>query len=122
MPRAPRLDISHLLHHVIVRGIDRRDIFLDDEDRLRFLQRLSELLEETHTRCFAWSLMSNHLHLLLMPTAQPLATLMRRLLTAYAVYYNRKSSRSGHVFQNRYKSILCEEESYLLELVRYIHL
>ncbi|WP_298438587.1 transposase [Geobacter sp.] len=122
MPRAPRLDIPHLLHHVIVRGIERRDIFLDDEDRIRFLERLAKLLSETSTRCFAWLLMSNHFHLLLMPTVQPLATLMRRLLTGYAVVYNRKYSRSGHVFQNRYKSIVCEEESYFLELVRYIHL
>ena len=66
--------------------------------------------------------MSNHFHLLLMPTAVPLSYFMRRLLTGYAVVFNRKHSRSGHLFQNRYKSIVCEQEPYLLELVRSIHL
>ena len=122
MPRSARLDIPGLLQHVIVRGIERRDIFLDDEDRSRFLERFSNLLVKTDMRCFAWALMSNHFHLLLMPTAVPLSYFMRRLLTGYAVVFNRKYSRSGHLFQNRYKSIVCEEEPYLLELVRYIHL
>ena len=122
MPRPPRLDIPHLLHHVIIRGIERCDIFRDEEDRTRFLERLGVLLRETSTTCFAWALMRNHVHLLLMPTSQPLSVLMRRLLTGYAVVYNHKYSRSGHLFQNRYKSIVCEEEPYFLELVRYIHL
>lgn len=122
MPRSARLDIPGLLQHVIVRGIERRDIFLDDEDRSRFLERFSTLLVKTDIRCFAWALMSNHFHLLLKPTAVPLSCFMRRLLTGYAVVFNRKYVRSGHLFQNRYKSIVCEEEPYLLELVRYIHL
>jgi hypothetical protein len=66
--------------------------------------------------------MTNHFHLLLMPTRQPLSLLMRRLLTSYAVFFNRRHARAGHLFQNRYKSIVCEEEPYLFELVRYIHL
>jgi REP element-mobilizing transposase RayT len=122
MPRQPRLDIPHVLHHVIVRGIERRDIFVDDTDKERFVARLSTLLTKSGPKCFAWSLLSNHLHLLLMPTTGSLATTMRRLLTGYAVYFNRKYQRAGHLFQNRYKSILCEEEPYLLELIRYIHL
>jgi len=83
---------------------------------------LSALLTKSATKCYAWALMSNHLHLLLMPTRVSLSETMRRLLTGYAVYFNRKYQRSGHLFQNRYKSILCEEEPYFLELVRYIHL
>lgn len=122
MPRQPRLDIPHVLHHVIVRGIERRDIFADDTDRERFVARLSSLLTKGATKCYAWSLMSNHFHLLLMTTTASLADTMRSLLTGYAVYFNRKYQRSGHLFQNRYKSILCEEEPYLLELIRYIHL
>jgi Transposase and inactivated derivatives len=122
MPRQPRLDIPHVLHHVIVRGIERRDIFADDTDRECFVARLSSLLTKSATKCFAWSLLSNHFHLLLMPTTVSLADTMRSLLTGYAVYFNRKYQRSGHLFQNRYKSILCEEEPYLLELIRYIHL
>lgn len=122
MPRQPRLDIPNVLHHVIVRGIERRDIFADDSDKERFVVSLSALLTKSATRCYAWALMSNHFHLLLMPTSVSLAETMRRLLTGYAVYFNRKYNRNGHLFQNRYKSILCEEEPYLLELVRYIHL
>lgn len=122
MPRQPRLDIPGVLHHVIVRGIERRDIFADDTDKERFIARLSALLTKSSTKCFAWALMSNHVHLLLMPTTVSLSETMRRLLTGYAVYFNRKYNRSGHLFQNRYKSIVCEEEPYLLELVRYIHL
>ena len=122
MPRLARLDISGLLQHVIVRGIERRDIFNDDRDRQLFIDRLFALLSETGVRCYAWSLLSNHFHLLLMPTSTPLSYFMRRLLTGYAVSFNRRNKRSGHLFQNRYKSIVCEEEPYLLELVRYIHL
>lgn len=122
MPRLARLDISGLLQHVIVRGIEGRAIFNDDHDRQLFVDRLSSLLSETGVRCYAWALLSNHFHLLLMPTSTPLSYFMRRLLTGYAVSFNRRNKRSGHLFQNRYKSIVCEEEPYLLELVRYIHL
>ena len=122
MPRLPRLDITGLLQHVIVRGIDRRDIFNDEHDRQLFVDRLFSLLPETGVRCYAWALLSNHFHLLLMPTTTPLSHFMRRLLTGYAITFNRRHQRSGHLFQNRYKSIVCEEEPYLLELVRYIHL
>jgi len=122
MPRQARLDIPGLLQHVIVRGIERSDIFLDDDDRNRFIERLSTLLAETGTDCFAWALVPNHVHILLRCNHFDLSRFMRRLLTGYAVTFNRRHSRSGHLFQNRYKSIVCEEEPYLLELIRYIHL
>jgi len=122
MPRQPRIDIAGLLQHVIFRGVARSDIFMDDADRENFVRRLSQLLVETETRCYAWALLDNHVHLLLLPTRQPLARLMLRLLTGYAVSFNLRHHRSGHLFQNRYKSIVCDEEAYLLELVRYIHL
>ncbi|WP_246125718.1 transposase [Geobacter argillaceus] len=105
-----------------MRGIERRDIFLDDDDKALFIERLSKLLIATGTDCLAWALMSNHFHLLLRPRATKLSVLMRRLLTGYAVVFNLRHHRSGHLFQNRYKSIVCEEDAYLLELVRYIHL
>lgn len=122
MPRTARLDLPDLLQHVIVRGVDRCDIFRDDADRTRFLQSLSKLLLQTGTECLAWSLMTNHLHLLLRPRRSRLAPFMRRLLTGYAIYFNRRHKRSGHLFQNRYKSLVCDEDAYLIELVRYIHL
>ena len=122
MPRAARIDIPDLLHHVIVRGIERRDIFMDDEDRHCFVQRLSSLLVETETSCLAWALIPNHFHLLLRPSRCKLAVIMRRLLTGHAVTFNLRHNRSGHLFQNRYKSLVCQEDEYLLQLVRYIHL
>ena len=122
MPRTARLDIAGVLQHVIVRGVERRDIFLDDIDRQSFLDRFSNLLVQTETECLAWSLMTNHVHMLLRPTEGKLGHFMRRLLTGYAVTFNLRHHRSGHLFQNRFKSIICEEDPYLLELVRYIHL
>jgi REP element-mobilizing transposase RayT len=122
MPRTARLDAPDLLQHVIVRGVNRCDIFCDDDDRGKFLGTLSKLLVQTDTECLAWSLMTNHVHLLLRPRPTSLAVLMRRLLTGYAIYFNRRHQRTGHLFQNRYKSIVCEADTYLLELVRYIHL
>jgi putative transposase len=122
MPRQPRLDIPGLLQHVIVRGIERIDIFVDDIDRRRFVDRLGGLLLETGTDCFAWALIPNHFHLLLRCHRTELSRFMRRLLTGYAISFNRRHRRCGHLFQNRYKSIVCEEDPYLLELIRYLHL
>ena len=122
MPRKARIDAPGALHHIIVRGINRRKIFFEDSDRDDFLDRLGNILPESQTACFAWSFMTNHLHLLLKTGTVPITTVMRRLLTGYAVCFNLRHRRSGHLFQNRYKSILCEEAPYLLDLVRYIHL
>ena len=122
MPRQARIDAPGALHHIIVRGIEQSKIFRDDQDRLDFVERLGDILPDTKTSCYAWSLMPNHVHLLLRTGIVPVATVMRRLLTGYAVTFNRRYRRHGQLFQNRYKSILCQEEPYLLELVRYIHL
>jgi putative transposase len=122
MPRKARIDAPGAIHHIICRGLERREIFYDNEDRDDFVSRLSRVLNDTSTRCFAWALIPNHFHLLLQTGSTPIATFMRRLLTGYAVTFNRRHDRHGHLFQNRYKSILCQEEPYLLELVRYIHL
>ena len=122
MPRIARLDTPGLLNHVMIRGIERKKIFRDDNDREDFIERLSFLLPETKTQCYAWSFLSNHAHFLLRSGPNGIASLMRRLLTGYAGYFNRKYRRHGQLFQNRFKSVICQEESYLLELVRYIHL
>jgi putative transposase len=122
MPRKARIDAPGALHHLIMRGIERRKIFQDDQDRDQFLDRLRNILTETATPCYAWALLPNHVHLLLRTGTVPISTVMRRLLTGYAVTYNRRHQRHGQLFQNRYKSILCQEDPYLLELVRYIHL
>lgn len=122
MPRQARLDAPGILHHIIIRGIERRKIFLNNTDYEDFLDRLAKLLPETQTACYAWALMPNHGHFLFCTGKQPIATLMRRLLTGYAVSFNRRHKRDGRLFQNRYKSIICQEDAYLMELVRYIHL
>ncbi len=122
MPRLARLDASGALHHVMCRGIERRPIVRDDTDRAVFVEHLRRVLTATGTPCYAWALLPNHVHLLLRTGAVPLTTLMRRLLTGYAGAFNRRHRRHGYLFQNRYKSILCQEDLYLLELVRYLHL
>jgi putative transposase len=122
MPRIARLDAPGLLHHIIIRGIERRTIFNDENDRENFIERLSLLLPLTKTHCYAWAFLSNHAHFLLRSGPKGIAPLMLRLLTGYAVYFNRKHKRHGQLFQNRYKSIVCQEDVYLQELVRYIHL
>jgi len=122
MPRRSRIDAPGALHHIIARGIERKAIFRDEQDRADLLARLEANLEESQTPCFAWALLPNHIHLLLRTGATPISTLMRRVLTGYAVVYNQRHRRQGHLFQNRFKSILCQGEHYLLEVVRYIHL
>ena len=122
MPRRARIDAPGALHHIICRGIERRKIFRNNTDKDDFVNRLSQVLSETNTPCYAWVLLSNHLHLLLRTGNAPIATIMRKVLTGYVVSFNRRYWRNGHLFQNRYNSILCQEDNYFLELVRYIHL
>jgi len=122
MPRKSRIDAAGALHHIIARGLDRGKIFQDPADKHNFLDRLADILQSSQTGCYAWALIPNHFHLLLRTGNVPVATVMRRLLTGHALWYNRRHRRCGHLFQNRYKSILCQEDAYLLELVRYIHL
>jgi REP element-mobilizing transposase RayT len=96
--------------------------FWKDADRDNFIERLGAIVRQSQTVCYAWALLPNHFHLLLRTGNSPIAQVMRQLLSGYAGKFNRVHRRSGHLFQNRYKSILCQEEAYLLELVRYIHL
>ena len=122
MPRLARLDAPGVLHHVMIRGIERRNIFDDNKDRDNLLSRLEELIPATKTSCYAWSFLSNHAHFLFRTGITGFSTLMKRLLTGYVVSFNRRHSRHGPLFQNRFKSIVCQEDTYLKELVRYIHL
>jgi putative transposase len=122
MPRQSRIDTPGALHHIIARGNERRKIFADPKDCKEFLIRLGDILSGTETICYAWAIIPNHFHLFLRTGSFPVSTIMRRLLTGYAIYFNRRHRRYGHLFQNRYKSILCQEEPYFQELVRYIHL
>jgi REP element-mobilizing transposase RayT len=122
MPRGPRLDVADALYHVIARGVERRAIVRDDCDRADFVERLAALCVEEGATLFAFVLMDNHFHLVVRRHRRPLGLLLQRLLTGYSGRFNRRHRRAGHLFQNRYKSIVCEEDHYLLELVRYVHL
>ena len=122
MPRGPRLDAPGTLHHVIVRGIEQGCIVRDDTDRKTFVDRMGLLAKGSDTEIYAFALMTNHAHILLKSGPDGISTYMRCLLTGYAQYFNRRHKRAGHLFQNRYKSIICEEEAYFDKLVAYIHL
>jgi putative transposase len=122
MPRQARLDVPGALHHIMVRGINKAPIFDDSEDKARFLERLGQNVSEGKCSVYAWVLMDNHVHILFKSGKQGISAVMRKQLTWYAQYYNRRHKRTGHLFENRYKSILCDEDNYLLALVRYIHL
>jgi REP-associated tyrosine transposase len=122
LPRQARLDAPGTLHHVIIRGIEKRHIVDDNKDQVNFISRMGEIAKDTGTTIYAWALVTNHAHILLRSSNCGLPRYMRRLLTGYAISYNKRHRRHGHLFQNRYKSIVCEEETYFLELVRYIHL
>jgi len=122
MPRQARLDKPGALHHIMVRGINKESVFIDKEDKEQLLQRLGINLVDGQGFVYTWVVMDNHLHLLIKSGKRGISDIMRKLLTWYAQYYNRLHRRRGHLFENRYKSILCDEETYLLALIRYIHL
>jgi REP-associated tyrosine transposase len=122
MPRGPRLDAPGVLQHVMARGIEGRRIFREAPDYEDFLARLAALVQAGALTVYAWALLPNHFHLLVRTAARPLARSMRSLLTGYAGAFNRRHHRRGHLFQNRYKSIVVEAAPYFLELVRYLHL
>jgi REP element-mobilizing transposase RayT len=122
MPRGPRLDAPGVLHHVMVRGLERRAIFRDHRDRRDFVQRLAALTQARAWSVYAWALLPNHLHLLVRTAQRPLPRTLGALLGGYVGAFNRRHHRVGHLFQNRYKSIVVEDDPYLLELTRYIHL
>ena len=122
MARRPRIHVPGGLYHVIARGNRRLAIFRGPQDYGGYLRRLEEGLRRTGTRCFGFVLMPNHVHLLLETGQAPLARLMQGLQQGYTQEFNRRHRLVGHVFQGRYKTILCDRDAYLLELVRYLHL
>ncbi|MGH7828168.1 MAG: transposase [Candidatus Binatia bacterium] len=122
MARRPRVFAPGLLYHVIVRGNQRRRTFRVDADYKAYLQRLEKYSAKFSIRIYAYCLMPNHVHLLLETGSIPLAKFMQGLQQSYTQYFNRKYRKVGHLFQGRYKAIICEKDRYLLSLVRYIHL
>ena len=122
MGRRPRVHYPGALYHVISRGNQRQRVFKDDPDHRRFETLLSETVKGHSLTLYAYVLMPNHFHLLIDVSRAPLSKAMQSLLYRYAHYYNRRYRKNGHLFQGRYKAILCDRDSYLMELIRYLHL
>jgi REP element-mobilizing transposase RayT/DNA-binding transcriptional ArsR family regulator len=120
MPRGPRDDAPGVVHHLMVRGIERRSIFSDDADREELLRRLSHLILELGFRCFAWALLPNHFHLVVRSGSVRVSRLMARLGTGYARYFNERHGRVGHLFQNRFRSRRVIDDDDLTGLVLYV--
>ena len=120
MPRTPRKKSGTGIYHVMLRGADRRIIFSDDEDCIRFLETMKRAKRESGFRLFAWCLMGNHVHLLLKEENEPLEVIFKRIGSAYVYYYNWKYELHGHLFQDRFKSEAVEDDAYFLDVLRYI--
>ena len=120
MSRPLRLELAGGLYHVTSRGDGREDIYLSEADRLAWLEVFGQVCKRFNWVCHAWCQMSNHYHLLIETPEANLAQGMRQLNGVYTQRFNRAHGRMGHVFQGRYKAILVERDSYLLELARYV--
>lgn len=122
MPRSPRFVFQNAFYHVFNRGINKQDIFLTDDDYEFFLMKLYALKQKYDHSIYAMCLMPNHFHISIQTRKVPISKIMSSLTTSYSMYFNRKYQHFGPVFQNRFKSILIENDSYFLELSRYIYL
>ena len=120
MPRGPRLDAPAEIHHVWVRGIERRAIFRDDRDRFDLVARLARVLPESDVRCLGWSLLPNHYHLVLKRGPVALSRVMARINSGYATRFNRRHDRAGFLFQNRFGSRVVDSDADLIAVVRYV--
>ena len=120
MSRPLRLEFPDALYHITSRGDRREDIYEDDGDRVEYLNTLASVISQFNWVCYAYCLMSNHYHLLIQTPDGNLSKGMRQLNGVYTQYYNRRHRKIGHLYQGRYKAILVDQDSYLLELSRYI--
>jgi REP element-mobilizing transposase RayT len=122
MPRKPRLHVPGGLYHVILRGNGRRDIFVDENDRLRWQTLIEVGLRRYQHRIHAYCWMTNHVHLAIQASDVPLSGFMRSVASQYAKSTNKKIKHSGHLFERRHRAILVRNDAYLKELIRYIHM
>ena len=121
MARRIRLDGPALAHHVMIHALGDDALFVDVDDRQDFVDRVARIFPECGARCFAWALMSNHVHFVVQTRGGVLSRVMRRLNTGYAVRFNRRHGRSGYVFMDRFKSRIAESDADLMTLIRYVH-
>lgn len=122
MPRMARIESPGSLVHIMAHSVESKPLFVDDQDRLEFLSRFEKGLISTGYICYTWVLMDNHYHLFLRTSEKKMNQLMRGLNGGYATYYNKRHEKTGYLFQNRFKSALCEDQSYAREVIRYITL
>ena len=121
MPRQARRKSKSGIYHVLLRGINRQQIFEDNEDFEMFLQVLKDCKAISECKLFAYCLMGNHIHLLVQESKEPIGQFMKRILTRFVYWYNVKYQRVGHLFQDRFKSEPVENDSYFMTVIRYIH-
>lgn len=122
MARSPRIEFPGAFYHIIVRGNQKQAIFIDDQDRIQYLERLNRYKNEHGFILYAYTLITNHVHLLIETPKSSISKIMQVVNFTYTQYFNKKYSKVGHLFQGRYKSFLCDRNKYLLSLIRYIHL
>ena len=121
MPRQARKRSESGIYHIMLRGINQQQIFEDEEDNLKFLETLLKYKEQCRYEIYAYCLMGNHAHILLKEGKEDLTLVLKRIAGSYVYWYNRKYHRSGHLFQDRFKSEPVEDEAYFLTVIRYIH-
>lgn len=122
MARKPRIEFEGAFYHVITRGNQRQRVFKDRDDYERYLKILGNYKIQYDYVLYAYVLMSNHIHLLIETKEKPLSKILQGINQSYTIYFNKRYGMVGHLFQGRYKAILCEKDAYLLSLVKYIHL
>lgn len=122
MGRKPRIHFAGAIYHAYSRGVDRRAIFMDDDDRRAFINAMHRNVARAGAQVLAFCLMGNHFHLAIKVGETPLSSIMQRLLTGYCMYFNAKYDRTGHLFEARHNSNICLDERYLAALIHYIHM
>jgi putative transposase len=121
MSRHQRVKSKSGYYHIMIRGNERRNIFHDEADKLKFIEKLNEKKQGNRFFLHVFCLMDNHVHLMLSEGVEDIAKVMKRITVSYVSYFNKKYKRVGHLFQDRYRSEVVEEDSYILALARYIH-
>lgn len=121
MPRKPRIHYEGALYHVIVRGNNKEYIFKSNELKKIYLEKVKKYVEKYDCKLYAYVIMDNHAHMLIEVRNKPLSKTMQLIQQTFTQYYNKINRRTGHVFEQRYKAVLCDKDKYLLSLIKYIH-
>ena len=122
MPRKAREKYEHSIYHIMVRGNNQQAIFLDEEDKVQYLKRLKRYKEKYKIHIYAYCLMTNHVHLLIYDNGQDISKVMQGLNLSYVIYFNKRHDRLGHLFQDRFNSVMVKKDTYFIEVSKYIHL